>query len=335
MSVHRLLAFTALCLVISAAQAEATLEGMRPGAHVNGPKLDPAELKGRVVLFEYWGVNCPPCLASIPHISELQEKYGRDHFVVIANHCQSADDNKTRSVFNGRGGSDQITVINQGELAGAKVSGIPRCFLFSHEGKLVFDGSPFELDAALESAIKNSPGFLVAGRTYQKTQKQAAALGALKSNMSSTLKSLRTLSKGEDATAKEEANYLLGKVAEFSQQNLSKISKARSEDPLAAQTSLARMVQLLAGDELGEPFETLAKELKSDKVFQGELKAASMLSDIRAAASKIGLDTKPEEAKRNRSAVTQITEAIKTLVKKYPDTKAANQATELSKRWEI
>lgn len=335
MAFPRLLALTALCLIASAAQAAATLDGMRPGAHVNGPKFDPADLKGRVVLVEYWGINCPPCLASIPHISELQEKYGRDQFVIIANQCQDANEAKAQSVFKGRGGSDMITVINHGDLPGSNVSGIPHCFLFNHEGKLVYEGSPFDLDAPVESAVKNSPGFLVAGRTYQKTQKQAAVIGALKSNLTGTLKSLRTLSKGEDATAKEEADFLLGKLNDFSERNMSKITKARSEDPMAAGETLARMVQLLGGDELGAPFEALVKELKSDKAFQAELKAASILGDVRAQAAKIGLETSPEDAKRNRQAMTQIAETLKALVKKFPDTKAANQAIELAKRWGI
>lgn len=335
MTAPRLLALTALFMIASTAQAAATLEGMRPGAHVSGPKLDPADLKGRVVLVEYWGVNCPPCLASIPHISELQEKYGRDQFIIIANQCQQADEAKAQAVFKGRGGSDLITVINHGDLSGANVSGIPHCFLFNHEGKLVYEGSPFNLDAPVESAVKNSPGFLVAGRTYQKTQKQAATIGALKSNLAGTLKSLRTLSKGDDATAKEEADYLLGKLNDFSERNLSKITKARSEDPLAAGETLARMVQLLGGDDLGKPYEDLVKELKGDKAFQAELKAAGILGDVRAQAAKIGLETSPEDAKRNRQAMTQITETLKALVKKFPDTKAASQATELAKRWGI
>lgn len=338
MSPIRMPALIVLCLiasVVQTAQAAATLEGMRPGSHVNGPKLDPAELKGRVVLVEYWGINCPPCLASIPHLSALQEKYGRDQFILIANQCQGADEAKAQSVFKGRGGSDLITVINQGGLTGANVSGIPHCFLFSHEGKLIYEGGPSGLDAPIESAVKNSPGFLVAGRTYQKTQKHAAAIGALKSNLAGNLKALRTLSQGDDAMAKEEAEHLLTKVGEFSERNLAKITAARSDDPVAASETLARMVQLLGGDELGEPYEELVKELKSDKAFQAELKAAGILGAVRAQAAKIGLETRPEEAKRNRQGMTQIAENLKALVKKFPDTRAAATAVELAKRWGI
>lgn len=331
----RLFAVTALCLFAATAHAAATLDGFQPGSHVSGPKIDPADLKGRVVLVEYWGVNCPPCLASIPHLSALQEKYGRDQFVIVANHCQSADNAQTASVFKSRGGSDLISVINHGSLSGADVSGIPHCFLFNHEGKLIYDGSPSGLDAPVESAVKSSPGFLVAGRTYQKTQKQAAAIGSLRANLTGTLKSLRTLAKGDDATAKEEAEHLLGKIDGFASRNLEQITANRSDDPVAASETLARMVQLLGGDELGAPFEALVKELKADKGFQAELKAAAILNDVRAQATKAGFDRSPEDAKRNRQAVTQIGETLKALVKKFPDTKAAGQAVELAKRWGI
>lgn len=333
MSTGRILPLAALCLMAGALHAAATLEGLSGGSHVSGPKLDPAELKGRVVLVEYWGINCPPCLASIPHISELQKKYGRDQFVIVANQCQDADPAKAQSVFKGRGGSDLITVINHGDLPGSNVTGIPRCFLFSHEGKLIYDGGPGGLDAPVESAVKNSPGFLVAGRTYQKTAKQAAAIGGLKGNLGGTLKSLRALAKGEDAVAKEEAEHLLGRLGDYSARSLATIASARSEDPLAASETLARMVALFGGDELGKPFEELVKELKADKAFQGELKAAAALGEIKAQADKIGLNGNPEDAKRNRQGMTQIAEGLRALVKKHPDSKAAAEATELAKRW--
>jgi thiol-disulfide isomerase/thioredoxin len=331
----RSLAITALCLLATSVHAAATLDGFQPGSHVSGPKFDAADLTGRVVLVEYWGVNCPPCLASIPHISALQEKYGRDQFIIIANHCQAEDNAKAAAVFKSRGGSDLITVINHGSLSGADVSGIPHCFLFNHDGKLVYEGSPSGLDAPVESAVKNSPGFLIAGRTYRKTQKQAATIGALRTNLSGTLKSLRTLGKSDDATAKEEADHLLGKVEEFAQRNLAKITSDRSDDPITASETLARMVHLLGGDELGAPFEALVKDLKADKAFQAELKAAAILSDVCAQATKAGFDRNPEDARRNRQAVTQIGETLKALVKKFPDTKAASQAMELAKRWGI
>ena len=300
---------------------------------MNGPQFDAADLKGRVVLVEYWGINCPPCLASIPHISAMQEKYGRDQFVIIANQCQDANDAKAQSTFKSRGGSDMITVINDGNLPGSNVSGIPRCFLFSHEGKLLYEGSPTGLDAPVETAVKNSPGFLIAGHTYEKTSKQAAVIGALKSNLASTIKSLRTVAKGDDAKAKEEAEYLLTNLNSYSERHMGIITNARTTDATLTSETLAKMVGLFGGDELGKPYEDLVKELKTDKVFQAELKADGVLSAVRAQATKIGLDSNPEDAKRNRAGMTQVAEGLQMLVKKYPDTRAATQAATLAKQW--
>ena len=60
-------------------------------------------------------------------------------------------------------GGNDISVINGGDLAGSNVSGIPRCFLFGADGKLIFDGSPFEVEEPLKKAVEASPGQLVAG----------------------------------------------------------------------------------------------------------------------------------------------------------------------------
>ena len=35
----------------------------------------PDNLKGKVVLVEFWGTHCPPCLRSIPHYIDLNKKY--------------------------------------------------------------------------------------------------------------------------------------------------------------------------------------------------------------------------------------------------------------------
>ena len=35
----------------------------------------PDNLKGKVVLVEFWGTHCPPCLYSIPHYIDLTKRY--------------------------------------------------------------------------------------------------------------------------------------------------------------------------------------------------------------------------------------------------------------------
>ena len=50
---------------------------------VDGKPVSLAELKGRVVLVDFWATWCPPCVASIPALSELARKYHDRGFVIL------------------------------------------------------------------------------------------------------------------------------------------------------------------------------------------------------------------------------------------------------------
>ncbi|MDQ2747319.1 MAG: TlpA family protein disulfide reductase, partial [Acidobacteriota bacterium] len=41
-----------------------------------------ADLRGKVVVLDLWATYCPPCLEEIPHLNELQAKYGANLQVV-------------------------------------------------------------------------------------------------------------------------------------------------------------------------------------------------------------------------------------------------------------
>jgi thiol-disulfide isomerase/thioredoxin len=322
----------ALVAFATQASAEATLKGVDLGRHVLGPKAATGDLQGKVVLFEYWGVHCPPCCASIPHLAEFQKKYGRDNFVIIANHCQGDGDEAVASMWSGRGGGTEVTVVNDGRLPGSNVSGIPRCFLFDHEGKLVFDGSPFDVEEKLKTAMAASPGALVVGHDFAKLGKQAAAIGAMKGNLAGTIKAIRTAAAGPDADAKGDADFLLERLSTYAVGRLDSIRGSRTDDPAGAMEALSRAVSLFKGDELGKPFEDLVKELKADKAFQTELKAAGALAAVQAQAAKIGLGSDPS-AKNRKQAVAEILANLQTLQKQFAGTCAADKAGRLAQSW--
>jgi thiol-disulfide isomerase/thioredoxin len=52
-------------------------------AWVNGSPLTDADLKGKVVLLDFWAIWCGPCIATFPHLREWQEKYADKGLVII------------------------------------------------------------------------------------------------------------------------------------------------------------------------------------------------------------------------------------------------------------
>jgi thiol-disulfide isomerase/thioredoxin len=49
----------------------------------NGEPLVPDDLKGKVVLLDFWAVWCAPCLESFPHLNAWNKQFGRDGLEVI------------------------------------------------------------------------------------------------------------------------------------------------------------------------------------------------------------------------------------------------------------
>ena len=53
------------------------------GTDVDGKPVSLAELKGKVVLIDFWASWCPPCVAAIPTLKALSQKYQDRGFVIL------------------------------------------------------------------------------------------------------------------------------------------------------------------------------------------------------------------------------------------------------------
>lgn len=61
-----------------------------PG-HDGGPSLQLADLRGQVVLLNFWASWCEPCRSELPSLELLDERHGRDGLRVIAVNYRETD----------------------------------------------------------------------------------------------------------------------------------------------------------------------------------------------------------------------------------------------------
>lgn len=127
-----------------------------------GEKL--GDLHGKVVILDFWATYCPPCIEEIPHLKELQTKYGADKLQVIGLHV-GGDDDKPKI-------PDFVAKLNityplgypedaLNDFVFATDSRIPQTMVFDKNGRLMRKIAGFdeqiknELDTAVETAMAN------------------------------------------------------------------------------------------------------------------------------------------------------------------------------------
>ncbi len=127
------------------------------------PRLDgtqvalPDDLKGKVVVIDFWATWCVPCTQSMPHMKQVYEKY-KDRGVEIVGISLDSNrgelekyvtDEKIGWVITYTGkGWDDPTVEKYG------IDGIPSMWVVGKDGNVVSDSARARLEATIEKALK-------------------------------------------------------------------------------------------------------------------------------------------------------------------------------------
>ena len=119
------------------------------GNDVDGKPVSLADLKGKVVLVDFWATWCPPCVASIPALDAMAKKYHDQGFVILgvnvdAMHEDVKDPQAALQVVRRFLVKHRVTWMNVlnghgvGDFAAAyAVEQIPANFLVGRDGKIV------------------------------------------------------------------------------------------------------------------------------------------------------------------------------------------------------
>ena len=127
----------------------------------DGRRVRLEDLRGQVVVLDFWATYCPPCREEIPHLVRLQKQYGPKGFKVIGLNVGGAEDQpKIPEFVKLYGIQYQLATPDEetAQLFLAQDDSIPQTFVLDRRGRLVrhFVGYDSEVASELEAAINQA-----------------------------------------------------------------------------------------------------------------------------------------------------------------------------------
>lgn len=96
-----------------------------------------SELKGQVILLDFWIKNCGPCIQSVPHLNELQSKFKDKNFKLIS--INAYDSKEDINWFCNKYKANYSVLLNGKSVAEKYgVSAFPTFFIIDKAGKIIY-----------------------------------------------------------------------------------------------------------------------------------------------------------------------------------------------------
>lgn len=266
-------------------------KGLDESNWYSGPKITEADLAGKVVMVDKWGVFCPPCRALLPKMQEIWKSFKGKNFILLGSHCQGRKEAEVQNLVK----ANKLTfpIYDWAGLAEGepRSSGIPFLYVVDHRGKVVYSGHNHNM--ALEAAqaailALDLPPTLLGdvviekGSPYKSLEKQLI----LGKNVTSIVKKLeKDVKNAEKRSAKqadkdnaEVASRILAAIEEARREIPAEIERKKSSNPPDALELLINYSKTFPKDsvelkkQIPELRKTVAEWKKAEKAKESEAK---------------------------------------------------------------
>jgi thiol-disulfide isomerase/thioredoxin len=141
--------------VIAAGEIGSRLPGFSV-KDLQGREISSADLRGKVVLIDFWATWCQPCKKEMPGYQKLLDRYGSRGFAVIGFKFDTMTDMEDPALFAKKIGVRYPLAVAADDLKQkfGGIEGLPTTMLYDRQGKLREKIIGFEYTDVVESQLK-------------------------------------------------------------------------------------------------------------------------------------------------------------------------------------
>jgi peroxiredoxin len=103
---------------------------------LDGQEITLSQLRGKMVLLDFWATWCGPCRESIPHFIQIYKTYRENGFEMIGLSVDKGDEGVVRRFIESMEISYPVVIASEEVVRNYKVTAIPTTFLIDKEGKI-------------------------------------------------------------------------------------------------------------------------------------------------------------------------------------------------------
>ncbi|MCX6240765.1 MAG: redoxin domain-containing protein [Bacteroidetes bacterium] len=127
---------------------------------LKGDTVSLKQLRGKVVLLDFFYKSCYPCRLAIPHLQEIHKKYGAQDVVVVGIDAVDKKTDELKAMLDKEGVSYTVLLAEKDLAKKYQITGYPTVYILDRGGKVFYASSGFgeSLAKIFEQEINSALG---------------------------------------------------------------------------------------------------------------------------------------------------------------------------------